>query len=100
MGFITVEVGTFSLWLSLRYMACIMKDLGLQRGIYKLYTPAKGTAIIHTKESGKHISINSILCAFGWKPDSYKNKSTWYKWANNMVASKQWKHAKGFLEGE
>lgn len=90
----------FTMVLTHRYMACVMKELGLQQEIYELYTLAKGAAIIHTKESRKVISINTVLGAFGWKPDSYKNKSAWYKWANDMVASKWWKCGEGFPRGK
>ena len=77
----------FTMALAHRKMALILVELGLQKCIYENYTHAKGERVVEI--SGKRVSINSMLSAFSWKPDSYKNKSIWYKWAHDKVVSKQ-----------
>ena len=79
----------FTMVLAHRKMALILVELGLQKCIYENYTHAKGERVIEI--SRKRVSINLMLSTFSWKPDSYKNKSIWYKWAHNKVVSKQWK---------
>ena len=87
----------FTMALAHRKMALILFELGLQKCIYENYTHAKGKRVIEI--SGKWVSINSILSTFSWKPDSYKNKSIWYKWAHSKVVSKQWKATQGIPMG-
>ena len=77
----------FTMALAHRKMALILVKLGLQKCIYENYTHAKGERVV--KISGKRVSINSMLSAFSWKPDSYENKSIWYKWAHDKVVLKQ-----------
>ena len=83
-----------------RCMGRVLKGLGLQCEIYELYTPAKGAVVIHTNTGWNSISINYVLSALSWKPNSYKNKSAWYKWAYDTVVSKQWNDEKGIPEGK
>ena len=62
----------FTMALTHRKMVILLVSLGLQKCIYENYTHAKSKRTI--KISEKHISINSMLSAFSWKPDSFKNK--------------------------
>ena len=87
----------FTMALAHRKMAILLVSLGFQKCIYENYTHAKGERTIEI--NGKHISINSMLSAFSWKPDSFKNKSISYKWAHNTAVSKQWKGAQGIPTG-
>ena len=87
----------FTMALAHRKMVTLLVRLGLQKCMYESYTHARGERTI--KISGKYISINSMLSAFSWKPNLYKNKLIWYKWAHNTVVSKQWKGTQGIPMG-
>ena len=90
--------GQFLLWLTLTEKWWLFwSDLGLQKCMYESYTHARGERTI--KISRKYISINLMLSTFSWKPNSYKNKLTWYKWADDTVVSKQWKGTQGIPMG-
>lgn len=84
------EKDVFTFALTHRNMARVLKELKFQGDIYEPYSVGKG-ALIKEVTSGSSTCANSVLAKFGWNADYYKNKTSWFKWAYEMVNLKQWK---------
>ena len=68
-----------------RCMLDVLVKLGLQERYGTTFTPSRSV----TYAGGLQLAAVDVVMAYGWSADSYKHKTVWFGWAEE-VSSRQW----------
>jgi hypothetical protein len=81
----SAEKSFLGMVLNHRKMLEVLVRLGLQDRYSTVFVPARTVAYA----GGLHLSAQEVVKAYGWSVDSYKHKTLWFGWAEE-VSSSRW----------